>query len=112
MASIYLVGLIYPDRETEIREGVADKLVMTSLLVSAARGGMTVAFDNLVVCGVGPAAEAARRATRRYEEKHQPEWCKEQDLPVYTGDWMAGAMELWMQDIGEQDDRDLSNESS
>ena len=95
MASIYLVGMLYPDEETELERRVADRKSMTALLVSAARGGLVGAFDNLVTSGVGDDAEEARRACKEYKKQRKPVWSEQDEMPVYTPEWMSGAMKIW-----------------
>ncbi|MFT5468648.1 MAG: hypothetical protein ACI8UO_003759 [Verrucomicrobiales bacterium] len=105
IASIYLFGMIYPDEETEIERSPVDQLVMTELLASAAKNGMAIAFDNLATWGIGEVADVAREAIKEHEQENKADWSAEHELPVYTSQWMAGAMKLWQIRIGEQDGR-------
>jgi hypothetical protein len=68
---------------------------MTSLLSQCAENGLVFAFDNLVTCGVGEVGQSARDTAAEYESTHPPFLDPSSDLPVYTNEWMAGAMKLW-----------------
>ena len=96
IASIHLVGLLYPDEETRASRIERDQAEMTLLLCQCAEGGMIVAFDNLVVLGTGEIGESARSAARDFEQERKPDRDEASGMPVYTPTWMEGAMKLWL----------------
>ena len=95
IASIYLVELIYSNEESKRATVASDRNRMTQLLCECAEDGMVTAFDNLVTSGIGIDAEAARKATKDHERIHPPATDPQLGLPVYSPDWMSGAMKLW-----------------
>jgi hypothetical protein len=97
IATIHLLGLLYPDEETRASRIERDQAEMTRLLCQCAEGGMIAAFDNLVVSGTGEIGESARNAARDFEQERKPERDYDTGIPVYSPDWMKGAMALWQQ---------------
>jgi hypothetical protein len=95
IASIHLLGLLYPDEETRASRIERDQAEMTRLLSQCAEGGMVAAFDNLVVLGTGEIGESARQAARDFERERKPDRDEASGMPVYTPAWMEGAMRLW-----------------
>lgn len=95
MASIYLLEVLYPDEQTREERLAEDRAKMTRLLCQCAENGLVAAFDNLVTSGTGEIGESAREAARDYERGQKPEWNEASDMPVYTPNWMEGAMNLW-----------------
>ncbi|MCB1079107.1 MAG: hypothetical protein KDM64_14900, partial [Verrucomicrobiae bacterium] len=95
MASIYHLELIYPDEPTREERWAEDRATMTRWLCECAENGMAEAFDNLVVSGTGEIGDSARAAAREYERIRKPEWDETARLPVYTPDWMEGALNHW-----------------
>ncbi len=96
IASIHLLGLLYPDEETRASRIERDQAEMTRLLCQCAEGGMIAAFDNLVVLGTGEIGGSARTAARDFERGRKPDRDEASGMPVYTPDWMEGAMTLWL----------------
>ncbi len=101
IASIYHLELIYPDDKTRQERFSEDRVTMTKLLCQCAENGLGVAFDNLVVSGVGEIGDFARAAARDYEREQKPEWDESTNVPVYSPEWMEGAMNLWRARRGE-----------
>ena len=95
IASIHHLGLLYPDEEVRTARIELDQAEMTRLLCQCAEGGMIAAFDNLVTSGTGEIGESARNAARDFEQERKPEWDYSSGIPIYTPDWMKGAMALW-----------------
>lgn len=95
MASIYLLELIYPDDTTREERFAEDRMTMTRLLCQCAENGMGAAFDNLVTSGTGEIGDSARAAAKDYERDQKPQWDESCNMPLYTPDWMEGAMQLW-----------------
>jgi hypothetical protein len=102
MASIYLLELTYPDDATREKCSSQDRAKMTQLLCECAENGMGVAFDNLVTSGTGEIGDSARAAAKDYEISQKPDWDVPSNMPVYTPNWMEGAMNLWRNRRGEQ----------
>ena len=102
MASIYLLELIYPDDATREERSSEDRATMTRLLCECAENGMGAAFDNLVTSGTGEIGASARAAAKDYEISRKPDWDESSNMPVYTPNWMEGAMNLWRTRRGEQ----------
>ncbi len=95
IASIYHLELIYPDERTRERRSAKDRETMTRLLCQCAENGLGAAFDNLVTSGTGEIGDSARAAAKDYERGQKPEWDDSSNMPVYTPNWMEGAMNLW-----------------
>ena len=68
---------------------------MTRLLCLCAENGMGAAFDNLVTSGTGEVGDSARAAAKDYERDQRPEWDESSKEPIYTPNWMEGAMNVW-----------------
>lgn len=103
MASIYLLEFIYPDDDTREERSSKDRAKITQLLCECAENGMGAAFDNLVTSGTGEIGDSARAAAKDYEISQKPDWDQSSNMPVYTPNWMEGAMNLWRNRRGEQD---------
>ncbi len=95
IAVVFLLELIYDNDETRSRRIENDQIAMTELLCQCAENGLATAFDNLVTRGVGEIGRSARQAASDYEREHLPMRNISNDHPVYTTEWMAGAMGLW-----------------
>lgn len=95
MATVLLLKLIHDNDETRSSRIENDRIAMTELLGQCAKNGSAVAFDNLVTCGVGEICLTARQAASDYEQEHPPSREPSTHLPIYTTEWMAGALELW-----------------
>ena len=102
MASIYHLELLYPNEATREERSSEDRATMTRLLCRCAENGMGAAFDNLVTSGTGEIGDSARAAAKNYERDRNPEWDEPSELPVYSPNWMEGAMSLWRNQRGEQ----------
>lgn len=100
MASIYLLDLLYPDIATREKNIKEDSTTMTRLLCECAENGMVFAFDNLVTSGTGEIGDSARAAANDYEHIMKADWDEESNMPVYTPEWMEGAMKLWRKKRG------------
>ena len=103
IASIYHLELIYPDEATLEQRYSEDRATMTQLLFQCAENGMVIAFDNRVTSGVGEIADSARAAAREYDRIQKPDWDEPCNMPVYTPQWMEGAMNLWRTRLREQE---------
>lgn len=103
IASIHHLELLYPDEATREARFSEDRAEMTRLLCQSAENGMEAAFDNLVTSGMGKVGDSARAAANEYELNRKPESDHPSDMPVYTPNWMEGAMDLWRSQRGEQD---------
>ena len=103
IATIYHLELIYPDDATREERSSEDRATMTQLLCECAENGMGAAFDNLVTSGTGEIGDSARVAAKDYERSQKPDWDESSNMPVYTPNWMKGAMNLWRTRRGEQD---------
>ncbi len=95
IASIYLLELLYTDEIVRESRFANDCKLMTELLAECAQSGMTAAFDSLSVVGTGKLGSSARKAVESYECIQKPDWDDVAQLPIYSEDWMAGAMKLW-----------------
>lgn len=56
---------------------------------------MGAAFDNLITSGTGEIGDSARAAAKEYELARKPDWDEASNLPVYSPEWMSGALNLW-----------------
>jgi hypothetical protein len=56
---------------------------------------MIAAFDNLITSGTGDIGVSARAAAKDYEISQKPDSDGSSNMPVYTPNWMEGAMNLW-----------------
>lgn len=95
MATIYLLELIYPDEATREERFPVDRATMTQLLCDCAENGMEAAFDNLVTSGTGEIGDSARAAAKEHELARKPDWHESSNLPLYSPEWMSGALNLW-----------------
>jgi len=108
--TLYCIGLIYLrqlHRDTKYINMVTSKEDMESMsfwMEKSARMGYCVAFENLVVLGVGEAAERARKVMSRFVASQKRKDSSSQ-LPVYLLNDFEAAMSEWIRLEGQGDCR-------